>query len=112
MPGCDGPVCRLRLNVPIPVAVSFTAPIPSRNVLSSAEILFNGNWIMVGRDTPVCPLLTEGRCPLVAGSRYTFRYTTMVRSVPVGTRSLMRYRAYNGANATVICFRTNFEIVN
>lgn len=112
MPGCSGPVCRLPINTAIPVTVTFSSPVHAQSVHSTVAILVRGNWIKVARDAPICPLLTVGRCPLVTASRYAFRHESTIQRVPVGTRSTMRFRAYNQRNETVTCFQTRFEIIN
>lgn len=91
MQGCNEQVCRIRRNTLIPIRITFLATHRSQSVLSSNHLLVNDQWFTMSPRRPMCPHLVFGRCPLIAGNHYTFRYTTaLAREFAIGFRTTMR----------------------
>lgn len=83
----------------------------SRSVLSINHILVDDQWTAMSPRRPMCPHLVFGRCPLVAGSHYTFRYTTaLAREFAIGFRTTMRIYFTNEQNAIATCFLTQVVV--
>lgn len=106
VPGCDvnEQVCRFHRNTDITATVEFTPPRPSNEAFMSAEVLVNGFWFSFIRNHPICQNLIEGKCPLEAGHRYTYRDTGRIPAlIPVGRKTTAKIRTVDSNRQTVVC---------
>lgn len=110
MQGCNNQVCQFRRSVRTPVDISTGSSRPFGKLFASLEVLRGGSWVLLAKDTSICEILVAGECPPAA--QITWRYRVNISSVPVGTRSQLRIKAYSDQGQLSNCVRINFVAIN